>query len=655
MAWPASAGAGGDPPPPTTGAQADARIELASIDQSSVTPGGTVTLALAVDVDPAAEAEINVVAHRVVDSRIRFERTLVGEDLGSVADVIALPLAALPRSAGVVLLPVGLQDPAAPGDPSRLRLSETGVYPLEVELNDADGETLSEFVLPLVVTAPNPDGTPIVGERLRVAWVWPLSAAPAVEPFGRPDPAVVEQLNPNGRIGRQAAALAAAPDIPFTVAPGPETLDAWTLFAANDAALADSLTSMQEALDTNQVLAGPYVPLNVPSLVTNGFRDQVGAELARGTEALSARRDEGVDPGTALTSPINNDALTYLRAAGVARMIVNGEALVPIDSQFTPAQPFLLQSPSATTTAVATDPGLNAMLTSDAPPALRSQQLLAGLSVVALEQPNATRGIVIANPPDWDAPEQLLDAAIGGLRGNELLQPVDIDQFVAQVPPALTDDDVPVVRQLQPYVPPPPPVTPAAYGRAEAELNALRSLIGPADPRILAGERALLTALSSAWDRQRARAELGVIGAASSEVLSQIHVPVGSTVTLTARKGEIPVTFLNETDRTLRVKVSLESDKLFFPEGAEREIELPPRNTTVGFTVESRASGTFPLELTVTSVDEVLVIQSTRVRVRSTFVSGVGVFITVGAALFLAGWWLLHFRRRRRPRASAAA
>ncbi len=132
--------------------------------------------------------------------------------------------------------------------------------------------------------------------------------------------------------------------------------------------------------------------------------------------------------------------------------------------------------------------------------------------------------------------------------------------------------------------------------------------------------------------------------------------PRGSTVTLTARKGKIPVTFLNETDKTIRVKVKLESNKLFFPDGAEREIELPPRNTTVGFTVESRASGTFPLVLTVTTVDDELVIQSTRVRVRSTFVSGVGVFLTVGAALFLAVWWLTHFlRRRRRPADEPAA
>jgi hypothetical protein len=66
-----------------------------------------------------------------------------------------------------------------------------------------------------------------------------------------------------------------------------------------------------------------------------------------------------------------------------------------------------------------------------------------------------------------------------------------------------------------------------------------------------------------------------------------------------------------------------------------------------------RAAGTFPLQLDVTSVDGQLPIQSTEVRVRSTFVSGVGVFLTVGAVLFLAFWWALHFRQRRRRAAGA--
>ena len=39
---------------------------------------------------------------------------------------------------------------------------------------------------------------------------------------------------------------------------------------------------------------------------------------------------------------------------------------------------------------------------------------------------------------------------------------------------------------------------------------------------------------------------------------------------------------------------------------------------------------------------------TTRITVRSTFVSGVGVFLTVGAVVFLALWWGWDIRRRRK-------
>ena len=131
---------------------------------------------------------------------------------------------------------------------------------------------------------------------------------------------------------------------------------------------------------------------------------------------------------------------------------------------------------------------------------------------------------------------------------------------------------------------------------------------------------------------------------------------VDSTITLTAEKGAIPVTFLNETGQALRVRVRLESDKLVFPDGNQRVLDLPPRSTTVRFTVETRSSGTFPLTLKVTSPDGALPIQQTEVKVRTTFfVNNVGVFLTVGAVLFLAGWWAHDIRRRRRRRAATPA
>jgi hypothetical protein len=102
------------------------------------------------------------------------------------------------------------------------------------------------------------------------------------------------------------------------------------------------------------------------------------------------------------------------------------------------------------------------------------------------------------------------------------------------------------------------------------------------------------------------------------------------------------------------VRVQLDSDKLLFPNGDERVLDLPPRSTTVRFSVEARGSGTFPLTLTMTSPDGDLEIQRTEVKVRSTFVSNVGVILTIGAILFLGLWWGNDFRRRRKRRAAEA-
>jgi hypothetical protein len=658
--WPGVALAGGEPAPNTTTADDSTRFELLDMSRSWLEPGGVSNLTLRVEGAPPG-AEVALVAHQVIDSRDALEDALSGEpQQGSVAAQTSLPIETLPGAIepNTLVVPLGLQDPAAPTDPTRLLLRRPtpGVYPVDVELRDAAGTVLSEFVLPLVVVPPGPGGTPAVGEKLRVAWIWPLVADPARLPDGRFDPDVVAALRPDGRLGRQSGALTAASDIPVTVAPGPETLESWSAVAAEDEALGASLTNARAALATNQVLSGPYVPVDAPSLIGGGLGSQLGAELSRGNATLGTVLGTRVDARTALADPIDGNALSQLRDANIDQLIVSEDSLVPVESQFTPAQPFVLESQGRRATAIASDSGLSAPLTGDAPPALRAQQFLAGLAVVAMEQPNVARGVAVVNPDDWSAPAPLLAAALEGLREHPLLTPVDVDQLLAQVPPE-TQAGSPLIRVPEPLVPPSPPVSAGAFLLAQGRLSAFQSLVGPDDPRIAAGESALLVSLSSSWTgpggRERARDQLGAIDTSIDTVLSQIRVPVGSTITLTARKGSVPVTFLNETDQPVRVKVQLESDKLFFPDGAAREVELPPRNKTVVFTVESRASGTFPLELTVTSTDGSLVIQSTKVRVRSTVVSGVGVFLTVGASVFLAGWWLLHFRRGR-PKARAA-
>ena len=418
---------------------------------------------------------------------------------------------------------------------------------------------------------------------------------------------------------------------------------------------------MRDVLGRSQVLAGAYVPVDVRSLVSGGLSAEVGPELVQGTDKLSALLGTRVDPRTEIARPANDASLARLRDAGVDRVILDGADLTPRDEQFTPAQPFALRNQPGTTTAVGSDAGLQRLLEGDDPPALRAQRFLAGLSVVALEQPNVRRGVVVLEPDDWNATSALLESALAGLTSDHpLLDPLTVDDLIGTVPPA-TSGNAPVERELAPSPVPPAPVTEREYLDAQTQLEAFNALVPPPNPIADPGNRSLLVSLSSVWSgpggRSRARAELAKIDADVNEFVSRLHVPaVDSTITLTAEKGAIPVTFLNETGQALRVRVRLASDKLVFPDGNERVLDLPPRSTTVRFTVETRSSGTFPLTLKVTSPDGALPIQQTEVKVRTTFfVNNVGVFLTVGAVLFLAGWWAHDIRRRRRRRAATPA
>ena len=127
-------------------------------------------------------------------------------------------------------------------------------------------------------------------------------------------------------------------------------------------------------------------------------------------------------------------------------------------------------------------------------------------------------------------------------------------------------------------------------------------------------------------------------------------MPQNRSITLTARRGEIPVTFQNHTGHPVKVVVHMESDKLDFPGGSRLQIDLTRLNTTHRFPVVARTSGTFPIRITLESPDGDLVVGRARLTVRSTATSGVGLAISVGAALFLAVWWGRHALKGRRAK-----
>src|SRR5207253_813903 len=152
-------------------------------------------------------------------------------------------------------------------------------------------------------------------------------------------------------------------------------------------------------------------------------------------------------------------------------------------------------------------------------------------------------------------------------------------------------------------------------------------------------DHALASSVASEWANSSGRITatklLTSIGTSVDDYLEKIEVQPQSTITITSSKAQIPIGFKNTGDDPVTVRVRLESDRLLFPEGAERLVDLPAhQNTTVRVAVETRGSGTVPVLMTVTTADGLALPRQEGIRhisVRSTFVSGVGVFLTVGA------------------------
>jgi len=667
---PASRGAGLIPTPDdgaaaaATAASAPKPRILALAGQSPWSaPDGNVELRLNVAAPPDG-LELQVVVHRAVTSRTELGQTLAGRALGSVEGRLSAPVPGLSATdSGQRLLTLGVQGPAsatAAPDPARIVPGRSGIYPTEVLLL-RDGSVIDRFVTPLVVIAAGLS-------PLTMAWVWRFDATPAHQPDATIRRAAAKALEPGGRLVRTAQAAAGAADVPLTLAPTPETLTAWQDTARQEehqpaGVPADGATAGLTALKTasgsaaHQVLPSPYVPLDMTALLDANLGGEIDAGFARGAGDDQAILGAAPTPGTLLApGPLNNAALGRLRQYGAERLVLPPEALLPRDQRLTPGHPFLVGSRGKPYPAAVTDPDLGRLLDGDDPPALRAARFLAGLSLVALEAPGEARGVVVVTPDEWDPPAALLDAVLTGLKNNPAVTPATLDQYFATVSPEQAGGRT-VIRDLAAH-------NSSAPGDADTLRSLRRQLAGFAgvveadSPWLDTADRTILLSRATTLQAED-RSERKLSSSAAylqgadrllKSITAKVRGPKGQRVTLTSRRATIPISLLNATGRPLQVRVHLESDQLRFLDGAERFVTLSTQNTTERFRVESRTTGAFPLEITVTSPDGTLKINSSELTIRSTVVSGVGAVLTAGAGLFLLVWWGNDLRRSRRHR-----
>lgn len=632
---------------PSTEAQTTPTTRLRLASQTPwVGPGGELVLRVAVETSAAPdEAELAVSVFRRVSSRSEFALTLEDRVRGSALAVTATALADLtPDSGGALVVRLPVQDPLQPLDVTRLRLRDEGVYPVRVEVRrTGGGAALARLTTHLVYATPPTDGAP----KLLAALVLPVHAAPALQPDGTRD------MTGDGRarLAGLAAALDADTAVPFTLAPTPETLQA--LAASEQASDRETLAALRRAVAGRQVLGRTYVPISTQAFAATGLETEANAQDTRGRRVIEETLDVSPDRAVALVDEaLGVAALRNLRARQVDRLVVPERLLSVVDLPITLAQPFQLETREVRRpAALVADAALAAHFDAGADPVLAAHHLLGDLAVIASDRPGRPRGVVAMPPRSWKPNRAFLAVVLDGLADGPIVSGATVEGVFTQVPPAATGRGTTLLRTIARDDGEGPAPLPVERVRAvRRHLQSFSGMLDPANPLDDALEEQLLVAESVDVRGQRRTSYLDGLDRLVDAQLALVRVPESRTITLTARRGEIPVTVLNETGYPVRVEVRVASDKLGFPDSATRDLELTRRNTTERFSVEARASGAFPLRVRLFTPDGSLLVAESRFTVRSTTFSGVGLLLSAGALGVLLTWWARHVARGRRNR-----
>lgn len=548
------------------------------------------------------------------------------------------------NSDGTVDLAVAVRA-GSPVDEGRALLPEAGVYPLVVHVDDAEGERVSDLVLHLV-RLPEPDE---VERELDVAVVVPLGAPLALQPDGQLDlpPEVL------GRLDEVVERLGAHPDVPLSIVPSPETVDA--LSRSDDPAAAALLEELRTVLPGRQVVAGPYVDLDLTAWIDAGLDDALADWFTRGADHLAADLATRPDSRTWIADQtITPAALTALRQLGVDQVVLPEPMLGPLDEDVFPhtlTQTFdVINSEGNRQRALMADLGLASRIGATGDPVLDAHRLLTDLAVLHFEDPEGAQGVTVVLRGAGQDPA-FLDALLGGLETSTIVDPATLNAVFARTTPASIDgpdEEGPVlVRGFAPQPSPSLGTYPTALRDAQRQVAGFRSMRGMEQPLPYPLEELELVSGATGLELAQRLDYLDALHGRIDGAIGSIHVEQ-QAVTLTDREGVLPVSVRNDLGEPISVRVRAESDRLEFPDGAEVVREIAPGVATVEIPVEARASGAFPVDVRVSSPDDVLTLSEGRVTVRSTAVSGLGVVLAAVAALFLAVWWARHFRSVRR-------
>jgi len=606
------------------------------------------------------------------------------DDLGNLALRATLWDALPNRSSYTLSLTEDVGGPVAPAKETRLRddvppgadltfhlrldigfleqqAVEARIYPLTVELL-AGGETVAEIRTPAVFLPENPK-TP-----LELVWTFVLGQPVTYSPDGTFHGRELERrLAKGGALRGEIEALAGLAlgetTSPVDVALSPSLVDqlqrmqdGYTLVTGEGteqvpkgeggaADAADALARIKQvaAADGVELSALPYSSPDIPQLLASGLGKDLPAQLDLGRRAVQ----EGIGAETTDTvlrppgSDVDSQTLSRLRAGGVKVLLLDDGPVEqpPQDRGFAPPATASFEAGGeASITAVAPDEGVQALISSpitEDDPRLAAQWVLGDLAAIWLEQPDESRSVAAIVSTEEELPGAFLTSFTRNVAAAPWLQTrtatAIADRFPAETGAAR-------LRSSRPA--PIPKDYLGEINDARAMIDTFRSVLVDPDSTTLPSrlQRDLLLSEGSALvaNEQLGLSWISSIRERIADRFAGLTPDTSQVVTLTSRRGVIPLRIPNATGEQVHVLVRLVSSRLQFTGENPREVE-PPKTLT--FSVATRTTGTFPVQVVVESPTGQPLTEATLV-VRSTAYSRIALYITLGAVAVLVGLWL---------------
>ncbi len=529
----------------------------------------------------------------------------------------------------------------------------SGVYPVTIAVTRPAGGTIAPLQTDLVYVESTRSLVP-----LGFSWVVPFAPGSSAD-----------------QADRLAATLNRTPQVPFTLLAVPQEISRLAGSGRpEDTQAVTSLGALFGSTGDHILLPALFADANVSSLVDSGLSGELDHQLDTGDATLTSLLHAAPETNLwAVYGPIDRAGLAALQARGAGELVLPENDLQPVASSLTVTHPWLISPtdrasmalPRVTGTghdleAATSDTGFDLDVSSTTDPVLAAHRVLADLAQVWSDAPNQTnppRALVYMPSPGVPLDPNFANALLGGLTGNPIVTPMSLASYFAQIPPGY-GSQTPVSRLLiqDPRIPGLPA---GAIRSARASIDAISSAMGAGSEHATTIGDLLLASEGAGLSAAQRDRDLRQVNASIASIARGVSLSGSRTITLTSATGTIPITVASTIPFLTKASVTVTSDKLAFPHTADRScrsvargitcpITLTNTTNTINLRVIARASGAFPLKVSVGPPSGSLVFTSASFTVRSTAFSGVAIGITGAALLFLIAWWGRSIVRSRR-------